>query len=369
MSVRGQSTVTGGPLDRWSCMRPTILTTLTLALALAAMLPGPATGAAAAAASGDELLVPLERSTPIDEYAGWLLFSRWDGSQYRLSTWHEGQVRDLDVPPQAGVFDADLGPDSKGRPSAVISTCAGSCDLYVIGLDPGDRPRPVRNANTTGRDEVAPTVWRGRLAFGRRYDADTVIAYTKQLSWPRSRRSERLAGLPSRRCGAIDPPDCRRIEHAQLVSMELWGRWVAQHWTYQPDSFPGFRQNEIRLTNAARTDTRQLASMTTGLGGQTYLGPAIAEGRVAFFRACQADPGGCSTKSSGAIRYRISNGRYDIAGANESWSGWAWSGASGLRVSSDYACSGGDPGTPTERCGIYRRRGLQWRPVDADRIR
>jgi hypothetical protein len=343
---------------------------ITLVAALAATTAGAdAPQALAQAPADDELLVPLGRSTAVDEYAGWLLFSRWDGARYHWSTWHEGQVRDLPVRSQPGIFDADLGPDSHGRPSAVVSLCDGSCDLYVIGFGPGDRLRAVRNANTTGRDEVAPTVWKGRLAFGRRYSADRVVPYTKLLSWPRSRPSERLAGLPDRRCGAIDPPDCRRIEHTTLVAMELWGRWVAQHWTYQPDGFPGFRQNEIRLTNVGRTDTRQLAYMLTGLGGQTYVGPSIAEGRVAFFRACQGDPGGCRSTNSGAIRYRIANGRYDIDGAVEAWTGWAWSGATAYHVASSFACSGGDPGVATQPCAIHRRRDLSWQPVDERRVR
>lgn len=347
-------------------MRRPTLTTLAIAVAAALSATGPA---AAQSPAGQELLVPLARSTPIDEYAGWLLFSRWDGRRYHLSTWRDGELRDLQVRSQATPFDADLGPDSKGRPSAVVSLCDGSCDLFVVGLGVGDRPRPVRNANTRGRDEIAPTVWKGRLAFGRRYDGDKIVPYTKLLMAPRSRPSDRLAGLPSRRCGAVDPPDCRRIEQTNLVSMELWGRWIAQHWTYQPDRFPGFRQNEIRLTNVGRTATRQVGYMGTGLGGQTYLGPSIAEGRVAFFRACQGDPGGCSAANSGAIRYRISNGRYEIDGAVEAWSGWAWSGAASYHVPSDFACAGGDPGVATEPCAVHRRRGLDWTPVRAERVR
>jgi hypothetical protein len=348
-------------------MRPTIL--ITLSIAAVAILTVEPPRANAQTASAEELLVPLARSTPVDEYAGWLLFSRWDGKRYRLSSWHDGELRDLQVRSQSSVFDADLGPDSNGRLSAVVSLCDGSCDLFVIGLGVGDRLRPVRNANTTGHDEVAPSVWKGRLAFGRRYGADSVVPYTKLLSWPRARRSERLAGLPSRRCGAVDPPDCRRIEDVKLVGMELWGRWAAQHWTYQPDGFPAFRQNEIRLTNIGRTDTRQVAYMATGLGGQTYLGPSIAEGRVAFFRACHGDPGGCSSKTSGAIRYRISTGRYDIDGAVEAWSGWSWSGSAGYPVPSDHACAGGDPGVATESCAIYRRRGLNWTGLEEKRVR
>ncbi|HWI07402.1 MAG TPA: hypothetical protein VNT54_07780 [Solirubrobacteraceae bacterium] len=340
-----------------------------LTAAVVAVLLSIGCASTAAAQGAGDAIASLQRSTPLDEYAGWLLFSRWDGSAYRLSTWRAGAVRDLPVAPQPAVFDADAGPDLAGKPSAVVSLCRGSCDLYAIGFEPGDTLRPVRNANTANRDEIAPSVWKGRLVFGRRYGPHQVVPYTKLLAAPRSRPSQRLAGLPQRRCGAIDPPDCRRIEDAILRSMELWGRWIAQSWTYQPDDFPGFRQNEIRLTNVARSDTRQVAAMNTGLGGQTYLGPSIAEGRVAFFRACQGDPAGCSTSDSGAIRYRISNGDYTHVGASEAWTGWTWSGAADYHVPSAVACGGGDPAVVTPPCAVVRRSGLRWTPIDARRVR
>jgi hypothetical protein len=144
---------------------------------------------------------------------------------------------------------------------------------------------------------------------------------------------------------------------------------VAQSWTYQPGGFAGVRQNEIRMTNVARTETYEVAAMGTGIGGQTYLGPSIAEGRVAFFRACLADPGGCSSNDSGAIRYRISNGSYEIAGADEAWSSSASSGSATYDVPSAYACTGGGPGAAMVPCGIIRARDLPWRPLDAERAR
>jgi hypothetical protein len=311
----------------------------------------------------------LARETPVREYAGWVLFSRWDGSAYRLATVHEGAVRDLPVPPSKKPFDADVGPDSHGDPAAVVSVCRSSCDLYTVGFEPGDDLRPIRNANTSNRDEVAPSIWKGRLVFGRRYTADETIPYTKALMAPRSKPSTRLAGLPDERCGAIEPPRCRRIEDVTLGAMDLWGRWVAQRWTYQPDDFAGFHQNEIRVTNLARTHTRQVAYGTTGEGGQTYLGPTIAEGRVAFYRACQVDRGGCSTKDSGAIRYRISTEKYELDGAVTGWEGWTWSGTAGYHVPSAFDCGGGDPGEqPSEACAIYRRDDLAWTSAAAARF-
>jgi hypothetical protein len=344
-----------------SPLRALLTAVLTAALAL---VLAPAASAQAPAPP----LLALERPSPVREHAGWLLFSRWDGSAFRLSTWNAGEVRDLPVRPQATPFDADIGPDGAGRPAAAVSLCDASCDLYLVGLEPDAELRPVRNANTTGRDETDPSIWRGRLVFARD-DGRKVVPYTKLLTAPRSRPSDRLAALPAQRCGAADPPECRDIERPELAAMELWGRWVGQSWTYQPDGFPGFRQNEIRLTDIARTDTRQVAAMTTGLSGQTYLGPSFAGGRLAFFRACQGDPSGCSPTPSGAIRYRIATRGYELAAANEAWSAWAWDGAAGLHVPSDYACGGGDPGVRVPACGIHRDPALAWEVVDEERIR
>lgn len=340
-----------------------ILTITSLAAGLAVAL-----GAGAIAAGAEttgQRVVDLGRATAVREYAGWLLFSRWDGSAYRLSTWHDGQLRDLPVRPQAEPFDADVGPDSGGRPSAAVSLCEGTCDLYVLGFEAGDQLRPVRNANTNGHDETDPSVWKGRLVFAREYGS-RVVPYTKRLQAPRSRPSDRLASLPDKRCGAVDPPRCRQIEKPELAQMELWGRWVAQSWRYQPDGFPGFRQNEVRLTDIARSETRQVAAMTTGLSGSSYLGPSIAEGRVAFFRACGGDRSGCSTDNFGALRYRISNGSYEIAPAIEDWSGWAWNGDAAFHGSSEVAC---DPRFGAATCGIYRQTGLDWRKITERRVR
>jgi hypothetical protein len=344
--------------------------TLPVLLLLLAVLLGVAAGSATAAPTATTV-VGLSKPTPVREYDGWLLYSRWDGRAYHLAVWHDGAARDLAVPVQAQPFDADAGPDSAGNPSAAYSACAGkTCDLYVISFATGAAPRPVSNANTTDRDELAPTIWNGRLAFARRYSRDEVLPYTKLLRAPRSTPSTRLAGLPASRCGAVDPPDCRPIKGVGVPALELWGRWVAQSWTYQPDDFPGFRQNEIRLTSTDRSDTRQLAYMTGGEGGQTYLGPSIANGRVAFFKACQGDPGGCAPSTSGAFRYRISANTYDLAGAQEAWEGWAYDGTADLHVPSAFDCSGGDPGfPPSEPCGIIRRTGLAFTPIAASHVR
>jgi hypothetical protein len=194
-------------------------TSLLVLLSFLALLAATAASAAPSATS----VVAVSRPTPVREYDGWLLYSRWDGKAYHLAVNHDGTARDLAVPAQAQAFDADAGPNSAGHPSAAYSSCAGkTCDLYVISFATGAAPRPINNANTTDHDELAPTIWNGRLAFARRASKDEVLPYTKLLRAPRSTPSTRLAGLPSQRCGAADPPNCRAIEDVGTPALELW---------------------------------------------------------------------------------------------------------------------------------------------------
>ena len=272
----------------------------------------------------------------------------------------------MDVPTSSRPFDADIGPDEHGRPSVVVSICDDGCDLYVSGLDPGDSPRRARGVNTGDHDEVAPSVWSGNILFGRRAGPNRTTLYVKAQRG----KLERLPGLPATRCGAFEPPSCRPVKDVDLQATELHGRWVAQSWTYQPDEFPGSTQNEIRLTDLSGTRDLRIADMTSGESGQVYLGLSIAGGDVAFFRGCQGDPAGCSTRNSGGFRYDISTRRYRLAGANEAWTGWAWDGSAEYHVPSAFDCSGGDSGAPpSEACGIYRRDDLSWSAIRAARVR
>ena len=64
-----------------------------------------------------QTVVPLDRSTEVREHAGIAMFSRWDGSAYRLAVYREGVLADLpQVPPQATRYDFDIGSNSKGEP-------------------------------------------------------------------------------------------------------------------------------------------------------------------------------------------------------------------------------------------------------------
>ena len=137
-----------------------------LAIAVLAAL---AAAAPAAAQSPGARIVDLAKSTTVREYDGWLLYSRWDGSAYHLSTWHDGTQTDLPAPRSPGRTTRTPAPTRAASRPRWCPSATRRCDLFVIGFKPGDRLRPVNNANTTDHDEIAPSVWKGRLVFGRRY--------------------------------------------------------------------------------------------------------------------------------------------------------------------------------------------------------
>ncbi len=288
---------------------------------LAALVPTIAALPAAATAQETE----TSRATPLREHAGLTVLSRWDGSAYRLAIRSEAgaPVDVTQVPPQSRPFDVDIGSDTRGRPALIVSRCTPNCDLFVTNPF-GGPVRPVRNANTSGNDETAPTIWRGRIAFARRY-GDRDVPYTKPLLAPRARPSERLANLPDRRCIAVDPPTCRPIERERVTALEMWGRWVGQTWTYEVDGAGGFRQNEMRLTTIERTNTQQLMYITTGLSGQRLLAPSFASGAVAWYLGCNSDTGGCKDRG-GATRYGINTRTYARDVETTRLGGWAWDG-------------------------------------------
>lgn len=74
-------------------------------------------------------------------------------------------------------------------------------------------------------------------------------------------------------------------------------------------------------------DARLLARVSPGISGQQLIGPSL-DGDVVFWaRRCGGDPSGCPATTSGAFRYRIGTGRYDLAGFTRRLTGFAATGA------------------------------------------
>jgi hypothetical protein len=294
-----------------SGVRPLIV----IAVALVALAAGTATAQA-------QTVARPQAATTVREYQGILAFSTYDPAidRWRLAVRRPGQdAETLPVAPSRLPFDADIGPNSNGRPQLIYRRCegAGTCDLYVYALEGDGGERPVHNANDPDHDDVAPTIWRGRIAWTRIYgsgrDARPVV-YTKLLTAPRSRPSTRLPGVPERRCGDVERV-CGPTTARSVMTLELWGANLAQTVAYTCRGCSGVARAELRLVRVPARSSAQLAVQQVGLGGQVLVGPSFADGRLGWYRTCLGDPAGCRGGVARPYRYRLSNGRYERAGS------------------------------------------------------
>lgn len=256
----------------------------------------------------------------VREYAGTIVFSQFDpaSARWRLAVRRPGaaQAELLAVPPSPTPFDADIGPDSKGRPAVIYQRCAGTlqvptgCDLFVFSLNGATAERPVRNANDPHNSDVHPTLWRGRIAWTRDYASGAnPIVYTKQLTAPRSRPSTRVPGVPRRRCGDFSRV-CGLTTDRRVRALELSAENLAMTVGYSCDGCSGISQSELRLVDLGDRTARQIAFQVVGLGGQSLIGPSFFAGHLSWYRSCQADPDGCKGGRGGPFRYTLSTRRY-----------------------------------------------------------
>jgi hypothetical protein len=278
--------------------RPRTLLSLVILLALALPAAAQATPIAAPGAP-----------TAVREYQGTLVFSQFDPatSQYRLAVRRAGAPAPelLPIEPADREFDADIGPDSQGRPQLIYTRCDETCDLFVYSLASNTGERTVRNANDPEHNDVTPTLWRGRIAWARIYGEQRdrkVIVYTKTLTAPRSRPSTRLPGVPSRRCS---PTTGHAVE-----ALELWGDNLGQIVRYDSNGCSGLSQTEVRLVRVSTRAATQIAFQTTGLSGQSLAGPSFSNGWLAWYRACLGDPSACQGGKANPWRYNLRHRGY-----------------------------------------------------------
>jgi hypothetical protein len=260
-------------------------------------------------------------STAVREYQGIIVFSQFDGSydpasgQYRLAIRRPGSATRelLPVAPSDRPFDADIGPDSNGRPQLIYTRCGETCDLFVYSLANQTGERAVRNANDPEHNDVNPTLWRGRIAWARIYGEQIdrkVVVYTKKLTAPRSQPSTRLPGVPERRCGDVETAICGPTNGRSVDALELWGDNLAQVVGYQCRGCSGTSQTELRLVRVSDRNARPIAFQVVGLGGQQLIGPSFANGWLSWYRACLGDPEGCRGGRAQPFRHNLRSRRY-----------------------------------------------------------
>lgn len=272
----------------------------------------------------EKTVTTVERPTEIRSWKGIGAFSVYDkeAGVYRLAISRVGSKPEIvPVAPRSVAFDADVGPDTKGLAAIVYSRCEREpdargrgredCDIYRYSITRNVESK-ITNADSDAASEFNPTIWDGRVAWVRTYDrrsTERPYVYTRELTAPRSRRSQQLPGLPTRRC---DGPDGRcAATRGAVEGLELYGRWVALNVRYDYQGNGGLcGRKEVRL-DTLDGDVRQIADMTCGLNGQSQIGLSFDEGRLYWARYCVASPGGC--RNSGAWRYRLSTGDYALA--------------------------------------------------------
>jgi hypothetical protein len=291
-------------------------------LLLAGAAAALATLALPALASADTVAAP-GAPTGVREFAGTIVFSQFDptAQRYFLAVRRAGAAAPerLPVASSARAFDADIGPDSSGRPELIYQRCAEGtgaprgCDLFVYALDGSSGERPVRNANDPDHNDTNATIWRGRIAWARDYGSGSEpnpIVYTKTLTAPRSHPSTRLPGVPQRRTGDVDTNVSGPTTGRTVQDLELWGENLALTVSYGCGGCSGIDQSELRLDDLGDGSAKQVAFQVVGLSGQTLVGPSFFSGRLGWYKACLGDPGGCGQGQGGPFRYALSSHGY-----------------------------------------------------------
>jgi hypothetical protein len=120
--------------------------------------------AAAAPAQADETLRQLPDPTPVDAWAGRMVWTERDAAtgDFRLMTRTSGAATAVPVPEQPQPFAVDLGP---GPGSSTVAAYARGGDLYVFDFGSGHERKLARQS--TSADERLPSVWRKNVAWVR----------------------------------------------------------------------------------------------------------------------------------------------------------------------------------------------------------
>jgi hypothetical protein len=235
------------------------------------------------------LPVAPARATPVDADArtGLVVWSAYDPhiELYRLMARRDGPAFRVRVAPADVAFDADAGTDARGRPAIAF---VRDGDVHVLVFAEG-RERAVPLASTPGVDDVAPSLWHGRLAWAREVsDAEPPVLLTTPIDGGR----------------VATPLDPRLVggRHGEVEGLEADDRRVAL--SFAKPGAPGAGMADLRVLERDAGTVRVLAHVGVGEGGQEYLGPSLDAGTLYAYKSCDGDPGGCEDGTAGVLRLR-----------------------------------------------------------------
>jgi hypothetical protein len=262
-------------------------------------------------AEAETLIATTPPPTAVRSWGGVAAFSLYDGATqaYRLAISRNGAAPELPVAAaQLGPFDVDVGPDQNGSPTLVYSRCAmqtltrrRGCDLYRYSLTDGKESR-IAAASSRNASEVAPTIWRGQIAWVRISDIKKTRrppVYARQLAAPSSKPSVHLVRFRLRDCGG---------DGCNIDELELRGLKLAVLYRHPG---PVCGSGRILLGTVGGRPVR-IADTTCGLNGQTFVGLSFDAGNLYFAHFCVAEPIGCGQRV-GAFRYSLRTRRYSLA--------------------------------------------------------
>lgn len=245
-------------------------------------------GALAPDAHADTVVAQLPNESAISASGDLAVVSVYGpDDRYRLTRVHaDGRLEPLPgIAPRAEPFDADVGTDGRGRPTIVYSRCARPRtyrDVSPVGCDvwlyqPGRAVESkIAVAGTPAMSEFEPTLSRGRLAWASARRGSVAVVTRQLVGRGAARGLRSFAGRND-------------VEH-----LELEGRRLAM--AVRSDVGQSPTAISLRLIDdvtARRPRARVLARHSSGEGGQTFVGPSFAGGRLGWLLACFGDPGGC----------------------------------------------------------------------------
>lgn len=219
------------------------------------------------------------RDTRLAAYDGSLLWSSYDPRlrRYGLKALVDGVVQKLPVRTRRIAFDADLGPGPDGRLNAVYSRCSNEKEQQVAASPAQEvlnrrgcrlwrfdfgRRRETRIDTSTprGASDFRPTIWRGRVAFGRLSSGSGVPRlYARSGSKGPVRRVRkprtRLSGAATIYLARLDLRDDRLISSWQYREAQCRSREASVTGDSASEIFIGsVRRSQRRLLDACDLD-------------------------------------------------------------------------------------------------------------------
>jgi hypothetical protein len=286
---------------------------LAITLLLAAAVSATAVAPAGAATTK---LADLHAETAVRSFGGVQAWSDYDPATnlWRVQVRRDGQLYTPPIPPSRNRIDVDVGPRSDGVPTLVHVDCPHACRVVVTRLD-GGTPQTVP-ASSGASD---PTIYGRQVAWVRNDKAIVTSTWTGH-----GRRV--LAGAPTRKCYKPftgKPRRCERPSNPRIGDIELHGSQLALVDTFGLKEAGGNGVAEVRTESIKGGAQKLVALMTIGEGGQTWVGPSWAKGKLYFYKACLGDPGGCFGPGAGAFAWNPAHNSYELARSSTPLSGFA----------------------------------------------